>query len=148
MKMIIIIEKGKRKLQVMAEGKAVFSCALALGFSPEGNKEKEGDGKTPEGRYFVCLKKRGKYGPSLGISYPSLADALRLHAQADLLQCIQDRERQGMRPPWGSSMGGEIYIHGGGTQTDWTAGCIALDDGDAETLYALCDEGTAVEILP
>lgn len=126
----------------------MFACSVALGFSPEGNKEKEGDGKTPEGSYFVCLKKIGKYGPSLGINYPSLADALRLGAAEKLLQCIREREEQGMRPPWGSFMGGEIYIHGGGTERDWTAGCIALEDADAETLYALCDEGTEVEILP
>lgn len=148
MNMKIIIEKKNRFLRVTAQGKEIFSCAIALGFSPEGNKEKEGDGKTPEGRYFVCLKKRGKYGPSLGISYPSVQDALRLHAEEGLVQCIRERERQGVRPPWGSFMGGEIYIHGGGNQTDWTAGCIALKDADAETLYALCDEGTVVEILP
>lgn len=126
----------------------LFSCSVALGFAPEGNKEKEGDGKTPEGKYFVCLKKRGKYGPSLGISYPSVQDALRLQADEELLNCIREREAEGVRPPWGSFMGGEIYIHGGGTETDWTAGCIALSDGDAEKLYALCDTGTEAEILP
>ncbi|MBQ4638970.1 MAG: L,D-transpeptidase [Clostridia bacterium] len=146
--MKIIVEKKNRKLTVTEQGSVLFACSVALGFSPEGNKEKEGDGKTPEGSYFVCLKKIGKYGPSLGINYPSLADALRLGAAEKLLQCIREREEQGMRPPWGSFMGGEIYIHGGGTERDWTAGCIALEDADAETLYALCDEGTEVEILP
>lgn len=126
----------------------MFACSVALGFAPVGSKEREGDGKTPEGRYFVCLKKRGKYGPSLGISYPSASDALRLGADEALLSCIREREAQGVRPPWGSFMGGEIYIHGGGTETDWTAGCIALEDADAETLYALCEEGTEVVILP
>lgn len=126
----------------------MFACPVALGFAPVGNKEKEGDGKTPEGRYFVCLKKRGKYGPSLGISYPSAADAQRLQADAELMQCIRERERQGVRPPWGSFMGGEIFIHGGGTETDWTAGCIAVSDADAEQLYILCPEGTEVDILP
>ena len=33
-------------------------------------------------------------------------------------------------------LGGEIFIHGGGTERDWTSGCIALSDADAETLYA------------
>lgn len=126
----------------------MFCCPVALGSVPQGNKEKEGDGKTPEGHYFVCLKKRGKYGPSLGISYPSVADALRLGADEALLSCIREREAQGVRPPWGSFMGGEIYIHGGGTETDWTAGCIALADGDAEKLYALCCMGTEIEIHP
>ena len=148
MKMKIIVEKEKRKLTLYDREKAVFSCAVALGFSPVGNKEKEGDGKTPEGRYFVCLKKRGKYGPSLGINYPSAADALRLHADEELLACIREREAQGVRPPWGSPLGGEIYIHGGGNDRDWTAGCIALADADAEKLYVLCEAGTEVEIRP
>lgn len=132
----------------MEQGTVMFACSVALGFAPLGNKEREGDGKTPEGRYFVCLKKRGKYGPSLGINYPSVADAIRLGAGADLLQCIREREEKGVRPPWGSFMGGEIYIHGGGNDSDWTAGCIALSDADAEKLYALCEAGMEVEIRP
>lgn len=146
--MRILVEKKYRKLTVTEQGTVLFACSVALGFAPVGSKEREGDGKTPEGRYFVCLKKRGKYGPSLGISYPSVADALRLCADEELLQCIREREMLGVRPPWGSFMGGEIYIHGGGNDSDWTAGCIALADGDAEKLYAMCQAGTEVEIRP
>lgn len=148
MNMKIVIEKAKRKLTVVEQETVMFACSVALGFSPVGSKEKEGDGRTPEGQYRVCLKKMGKYGPSLGINYPSVCDALRLGADEELLRCIREREVQGLRPPWGSFMGGEIYIHGGGAQRDWTAGCIALEDADAEKLYALCDVGTEVEIRP
>ena len=87
--MKIIIEKKKRKLVVMEQEQVLFCCSVALGFAPVGNKEKEGDGKTPEGRYFVCLKKRGKYGPSLGISYPSASDALRLGADENFNEIIE-----------------------------------------------------------
>ena len=147
--MNIIIEKGKRRLIAQeAEKGILFSCPIALGSSPAGPKEREGDGKTPEGRYFICLKKRGKYGPSLGISYPNEADARRMQADEQLLHCIRDRAERGERPPWGSPLGGEIYIHGGGTDGDWTAGCIALGDEDAERLYALMDLGDEIEILP
>lgn len=148
MKMKILIEKAKRLLTVTEENERLFSCRVALGFAPLGNKEKEGDGKTPEGQYFVCLKKMGKYGFSLGINYPSVQDALRLGADEELLRCIREREEKGVRPPWGSPLGGEIFIHGGGTASDWTAGCIALRDEDAEKLYTLCCEGTKVEIRP
>ena len=51
-------------------------------------------------------------------------------------------------PPWGSKLGGEICLHGGGVHADWTAGCVALRDADAETLFRMADVGTAVEILP
>ncbi|MBE5787631.1 MAG: hypothetical protein E7324_08850 [Clostridiales bacterium] len=147
--MMILIEKQKRRLTVTdGQGEIIFSCVIALGSHPFGPKEKEGDGRTPEGRYFICLKKQGKYGPSLGISYPNEADAIRMHAHEELIHCIRERTRLGQRPPWGSSLGGEIYIHGGGTDTDWTAGCIALTGPDAERLYALISLGDGVEIRP
>lgn len=147
--MLILIEKKRRWLTLLDDtGKPVFSCRIALGFSPDGPKRLEGDGKTPEGDYFVCLKKQGKYGPSLGVSYPNMQDAQAACASAELLACIEERIRQRQRPPWGSPLGGEIYIHGGGIQGNWTAGCIALRDEDAGSLYALVPPGTAIRIIP
>ena len=73
--MRIEIDKAARRLTAIEEdGTQLFSCAIALGKNPVGPKLQEGDGKTPEGEYFICLKKRGKYGPSLGISYPNEDD--------------------------------------------------------------------------
>ena len=147
--MKILIEKAARRLTLLDEaGNALFTAPIALGADPVGPKEREGDGKTPEGRYFVCVKKMGKYGPSLGISYPSAADALRAGADEGLLGCIRQREKEGARPPWGSPLGGEIYIHGGGVRADWTAGCVALREEDARALYRAADVGTEIEILP
>ena len=145
--MKILIEKEKRKLTLMDDkNEPLFSCKIALGFSPVGPKENEGDGKTPEGEYFICLKKQGKYGPSLGVSYPNERDAIRMNMDAELIACIRERTCHMQRPPWGSPLGGEIYIHGGGTQNDWTAGCIALSDQDAEALYEQVELGTRVRI--
>ena len=145
--MHILIEKKKRMLTLLDEQEHILlSFPIALGFCPEGAKEKEGDGKTPEGEYYICLKKQGKYGPSLGVSYPNEQDAIRMQMDADLIACIRERARNMERPPWGSLMGGEIYIHGGGTVRDWTAGCIALSDQDAEKLYELVPLGTRVAI--
>ena len=90
----------------------------------------------------------GKYGPSLGVSYPSAGDARRGGADAALIACIEERAARGERPPWGSPLGGEIYVHGGGLAGDWTAGCVALADADAERLYALTPLGTEILILP
>ena len=145
--MRIVIRKAARQLSVRSDvGEALFTCSIALGSSPVGPKERAGDGKTPEGAYFVCVKKRGKYGPSLGVSYPSEQDARRLGAEDDLIACIRERAERGERPPWGTFLGGEIYIHGGGADRDWTAGCIALSDADAEALYALIPPGTPILI--
>ena len=144
----ILIEKAARTLTVAdARDAVIFQCPIALGRTPQGPKTREGDGKTPEGDYFVCLKKMGKYGPSLGVSYPNVQDALRGGADETLTEYIRACEARHKRPPWGTQLGGEIYIHGGGTASDWTAGCIALDDGDARQLYDLIPEGTSIRIL-
>ena len=147
--MRILMEKAARRLTLFdEENEPVFVFPIALGSRPVGPKEREGDGRTPEGRYFVCLKKIGKYGPSLGVSYPNEQDARRAKAPEELIACIRERAGRGERPPWGSALGGEIYIHGGGADTDWTAGCIALNDSDALSLYDAVPLGTKIEILP
>lgn len=145
--MEILIRKARRSLIVLdGGGQEIFQAKIALGQCPAGPKEKSGDQRTPEGEYFVCLKKRGKYGPSLGISYPNSLDAMRQGAEEELIQCIRQREEMGIRPPWGTFLGGEIFIHGGGTASDWTAGCIALSDEDAERLYNLVPLCTKIVI--
>lgn len=149
----IIVEKEKRCLSTYdAEGRLLLRCRAALGSAPVGHKLREGDGKTPEGVYFVCLKReKGKYGLSLGLSYPSLTDAKNAvsdgRLDASLLYLFEEAERETKRPPWGTALGGEIYIHAGGSDRDWTAGCIALDEGDMAQLFALVDHGDRVEII-
>ena len=69
--MRITVEKQKRRLTLTDGDRTLFSCPVALGSAPMGPKRAAGDGKTPEGEYYVCLKKMGKYGPSLGVSYPN-----------------------------------------------------------------------------
>ncbi len=145
----IRIEKSKRILTAYREGEPVFRARVALGKAPVGPKRKEGDMKTPEGLYYVCIVKEcGKYGPSLGISYPSPLDAELAGAPCDLAEKIRAAWREKRRPPWGSSLGGEIYIHGGGSRCDWTSGCVALDDDDAKALFDMTPLWTEVEILP
>ncbi len=145
----IVISKSARSLEAFGEGKVLFRFRLALGSCPVGPKRAQGDGKTPEGTYHVCLKNPcGKFGPSLGLDYPSPEDALQNGADARLLDLITQARREGRRPPWGSFLGGEICIHGGGAASDWTAGCIALDDGDIAVLFPLTPLRCPVEILP
>ncbi len=146
--MRILIEKAKRRLTLYNGDERLFCCRVGLGCEPVGAKEREGDGKTPEGRYFICLvKEQGKYGRSLGLSYPSAQDA-------ENSNLIDERTRQNIllahkerrRPPWGSPMGGEIYIHEGGSERDWTQGCIALDSSDMDKLFPMHPHITEVQI--
>ncbi len=150
--MTVRIVKSAHRLTVTDEaGAVIFACAAGFGRA-QGPKRREGDLRTPEGEYYVCLKKHGKYGPSLGLSYPSPADAA-LGVSAGvisdaLLPLFTAAQQTRARPPWGTALGGEIYIHAGGSAEDWTAGCIALNDDDMARLFDLCEPGTEVIIQP
>ena len=149
--MRLIIEKSTRKMRLMQGGETVFSCRAGLGREPVGAKEAEGDGRTPEGTYFICLvKEQGKYGRSLGLSYPGPEDAQKAFWEGRIdertLENIRLAHQEHRRPPWGSPMGGEVYIHEGGSDRDWTQGCIALDEADMDQLFPHWEEIEWVEI--
>jgi L,D-peptidoglycan transpeptidase YkuD (ErfK/YbiS/YcfS/YnhG family) len=51
-------------------------------------------------------------------------------------------------PPQSTALGGLIYIHGNGASSDWTWGCVALENEDIDELYRAIPEGTPVTIKP
>ena len=151
--MQILIEKSSRRLTLYNGEERLFTCRIALGRAPEGAKQAEGDGRTPEGEYFICLvKEAGKYGRSLGLSYPNPHDAQRAFDEGLIdeptLQNIRLAHAERRRPPWGSPMGGEIYIHEGGSRRDWTQGCIALEEADMNRLFPHWQSVETVVIKP
>jgi murein L,D-transpeptidase YafK len=149
----LVVTKSARTLELVSGGGVVKTYRIALGTSPVGDKSREGDRRTPEGSFYVCTKNpKSRHERSLGISYPSLE-----HAEAGLeeglitkrqFRTITEALRHYERPPWNTPLGGEIMIHGGGTESDWTQGCIALDDEDALELYDRLPMGTRVDVLP
>lgn len=150
----LVVEKGLRTLTLLSSGLPVKQYCIALGFEPVGDKKREGDGRTPEGRFFICSKNRAsKYHRSLGLSYPAPEHAERALADGTIskreLRSILDAHRRMQCPPWKTLLGGEITLHGGGsTRGDWTRGGIALDDEDVEELFTALPLGAPVEILP
>lgn len=150
--MKILIEKSIRTLTVWDGSQQALRCRIALGAQPLGRKQREGDGRTPEGCYRICLvKEAGKYGRSLGLSYPNEQDAQRAFDEGRIdertLLNIRLAQQQMRRPPWGSPLGGEIYIHEGGAESDWTQGCVALEADDMDRLFPLRGEIDEVEIV-
>lgn len=151
--MRIVIEKARRKLRLV-EGETELLCArVALGRCPVGAKQREGDLKTPEGTYQICLaKENGKYGLSLGLNYPNREDARRAYAEGridlETLHAVETAAAEGRRPPWGSPLGGEVHLHEGNVDRDWTAGCIALTPEDMAVLYAYRTRIEDVDIRP
>lgn len=151
--MQLIIRKSARQLALMDGNMQLLACRAALGREPEGPKRMQGDGRTPEGAYFICLvKEQGKYGRSLGLSYPNPQDAQAAFSEGRIdertLQNVQAAHAERRRPPWGSPLGGEIYIHEGGSSTDWTQGCIALEESDMDRLFPFWPQVDEVLILP
>lgn len=149
----IYIYKDKRRLYVMDGDVLVRNYPIGLGKNPRGDKKSEGDGRTPEGSFFICFKNpRSRFFKSLALSYPTQRHAEQAFA-AGLISPIQYRDiilalDRWLQPPWNTPLGGEIYIHGGGAHGDWTDGCIALYNSDMAELYVMADRGTRVEVRP
>jgi murein L,D-transpeptidase YafK len=147
----IVISKSKRELTLVAGGGVVRIYRIALGTNPVDDKERQGDRRTPEGDFYVCVKnEKSNFYLSLGLSYPNAEDAARglrdkLITSAQhkrIMRAIENRQR----PPWDTALGGEIFIHGGGAASDWTWGCVALENADIKELFAAVPMGTPVRI--
>lgn len=147
----IKVYKSKRTLELYGDNKIIGRFKIGLGRSPEGNKEKEGDSKTPEGKYYICtLNNQTKYYFFMGLSYPNEGDAKRglesglinENNYNSIVTAINNKQQ----PPWNTALGGAIGIHGGGTTYDWTYGCIAMENTDIEILKQYAAVNTPVEI--
>ncbi len=149
----IEVFKSNRQLLLFDGDEFVKSYRIGLGRNPIPPKEREGDRATPEGSYFICDKNpNSEFYLSLAINYPNAADAKRglkdgLISQAEhdaIIEAANKRET----PPWKTKLGGEVFVHGNGSKSDWTWGCIALDDCDMEELYEFVPVNTPIVIYP
>jgi murein L,D-transpeptidase YafK len=138
---VIVIDKARRLIHLMHNDQIIATYRMALGTSPVGDKQKEGDNKTPEGRYFIELKHpKSEYHLGLRLNYPNKLD-------------IEEALRKGIKDP-----GKDIMIHGLPNNwfkrklikhpNDWTRGCIAVTDREIEQIYGTIDLGTYIEICP
>jgi murein L,D-transpeptidase YafK len=149
----IVVEKSARRLSLYAGGEVVRVYRVGLGTAPVGDKERAGDRRTPEGSFYVCVKNpQSAFYLSLGLSYPNAEDAER-GLRAGLITRAQYRRivraiSGNQTPPWDTALGGTIFIHGNGSQSDWTWGCVALDDRDMKELFDSVPTGTPVRIEP
>ena len=129
----IVVRKRARRMELYHGDTVMRRYRIDLGFAPVGDKQFEGDGKTPEGMYRITHRKPDSaFHLALGISYPDRRD--RVEARA-----------------LGKDPGGDIYIHGQPNgrrvaRRDWTAGCIAVTNPEMEEIYALVRVGTPIEI--
>jgi murein L,D-transpeptidase YafK len=136
----IVVEKSARTLSVFRGSVLLKTYKVALGPNPKGHKEREGDGRTPEGIYTIDSRKRDSaFHRALHISYPNAEDR-------------RNARRRRVSP------GGDIMIHGlpngmGATGKahvlrDWTNGCIAVTNDEIEELWRVVPNRARIEIKP
>ncbi|MEB2847041.1 L,D-transpeptidase family protein [Rhizobiales bacterium RZME27] len=136
----VLVNKSERRMQIMDGETVVKTYSIALGGSPEGHKQKEGDERTPEGTYTLDWRNPGSgYHRSIHVSYPNEADTARAAAA-------------------GEDPGGMIMIHGQRNYLgwlspltqwfDWTNGCIAVSNAEMDEIWDLVKNGTPIEIRP
>ena len=128
----IEVHKARRRMYLLRDDTILRGYDISLGFSPEGHKTQEGDGRTPEGRYYIDRRNSNSaFYLSIGISYPNAADRAQAAAR-------------------GVDPGGDIFIHGTPAhfkgKPDWTAGCIAVTDREMREIFAMVPMRTVVDI--
>ena len=137
---VVLVLKSDRVLRLLNNGKTLREYRVSLGKRPVGHKIKEGDLRTPEGRYVLDWRnENSRFYRSMHISYPNARDVRRAEQM-------------------GASPGGMIMIHGRPSyysaathryeNKDWTDGCIAVTDSDMDEIWDMVDDGTPIFILP
>jgi murein L,D-transpeptidase YafK len=136
----IVVRKSERRMYLMRGNTVLRTYKIALGLNPVGQKERSGDFRTPEGRYYLTRRNpRSDYFLSIQVSYPNESDIQRAR-----------------RHRWDA--GGSIMIHGLPNHLrrppeyyekyDWTDGCIAVSDSDMVEIWLMTGEHTPIDILP
>jgi len=136
----VLVLKSERTLALLDHGKVLKKYKVALGGTPVGKKEKQGDHKTPEGLYILDRRnEHSQFYRSLHISYPN----------------AEDREQARKS---GAAPGSDIMLHGlpngygwiGGRHRlrDWTDGCIAVTNEEIDEIWRAVADGTPIEIRP
>jgi len=148
--------KKEHRIILMKDRREVKIFPMGLGFNAVDDKIGLGDGCTPEGRFYICQvimkPTRGDvYGPlALRISYPNVEDARRglkdniiTGSQYD---AILSAIHKGLMPPQNTKLGSSIKIHGGdpGADSDWTLGCMAMNNKDLLELFAAIPKRSAL----
>jgi murein L,D-transpeptidase YafK len=134
------VHKAAHKLYLYQGSRLLGVFPVKLGLSPVGQKEREHDFKTPEGRYFLARRNtRSDYFLSIQVSYPNETDAQRAR-------------KNGWAP------GGSIMIHGLPNNphhppayydsSDWTDGCIALSNSDMVEVWMRTQDNIPIDIYP
>ncbi|HEU4517247.1 MAG TPA: L,D-transpeptidase family protein [Steroidobacteraceae bacterium] len=136
----VVVRKSTRRMELLRDGAVIASYKISLGLQPVGQKQREGDFRTPEGSYRLTRRNaQSDFFLAVQVSYPEASD-------------IALARKNGWAP------GGAIMVHGLPNilkysrdrylSTDWTDGCIALSNEDMLDFWLLTGADTRIEIRP
>ena len=136
----VVVRKSERRLLLMRGERVLRSFDVALGLSPTGHKQREGDFRTPEGNYRLAGRNpNSDFFLAIQVNYPGPDDLRRA-------------SEEGVDP------GGLIMIHGQPNRPskpleyyqtrDWTNGCIAVSNADMVDIWLMTPDNTPIQILP
>jgi murein L,D-transpeptidase YafK len=118
----IEVLKEPHKLLLYSGEHLLKTYRIELGQGEPGPKARQGDGRTPEGEYYICQhQEKTHYHRALVIGYPGRSDAERGlrdgiidRTAADRIRAraSQQAARNGLCPPQQTGLGGFILIHG------------------------------------
>jgi murein L,D-transpeptidase YafK len=140
----IIIDKSDYELKVYDEDGWYATYPIVFGSKDLGDKMKEGDRKTPDGKFKIILKKiHPKWGPELLLDYPNEVS----------LQKFNERKRKGLLPK-NAKIGSGIAIHATRPGEEWTVdnfynwtdGCISVKYTEMKDLFSYIPLDTPVTI--
>jgi hypothetical protein len=136
----VVVVKHERALRLFRRGQVIAEYPIKLGLNPYGHKRREGDFRTPEGKYeLVARNPQSEFFLSIKISYPNREDAAVAsengHAPGGLIM-IHGQPNEPKKPP-------QHYA-----TKDWTDGCIALSNADMVDVWLRTSTGIPIEIRP
>jgi murein L,D-transpeptidase YafK len=142
----IIVDKSDYELKVYDEEGWYATYPIVFGSKDLGDKMREGDRRTPNGKFKVILKKiHPKWGPELLLDFPLASD----------VEKFNERKRKGLIPKT-AKIGGGIAIHATRPEEEWTVdnfynwtdGCVSVKYSEMQDLFSYIQTGTEVTIQP
>lgn len=137
------IVKGQHVVQLWSGTQIVRSYGAAIGPGGAGHKQREGDKVTPVGHYHLAKGVPSRFHVFMRVDYPNADDWRR----------FSELKKDGTLPKE-ATIGGDIGLHGVGSKdlagvhkkSDWTLGCVAVDDAEIDEIASLVKDGTPLDI--
>jgi murein L,D-transpeptidase YafK len=142
----IIVDKSDYELKVYDDEGWYATYPIVFGSKDLSDKMREGDRRTPNGKFKIILKKiHPKWGPELLLDFPGPSDVTKFN----------DRKRKGLVSKT-AKIGGGIAIHATRPEEEWTVdnfynwtdGCVSVKYSEMKDLYDYIQPGTEVTIQP